>query len=201
MGKRLDNFFGFIGFVFIVFGIIAVLDSFIRGNFMQVLWFSYIALILIGFGLYKKNTSLIITQLNIVIIPFIVWNIDFFYVLLFNSRLLGITDYFFNGSGSALRYITLQHVVIIPVSLLAIYLWKVQKKDLWKFSLMQVIIFFGVIRTFTSAKANINLAFSPIPFLAEYISSEIYPFFWILFYFIMIFIVNFLLVELGDGRI
>ena len=83
------------GVLFFAIGILSYYNGFQTSGFAGIFWFSYTALVLIGIGILTKNPYLIGSQLNIILIPYIVWNIDFFYVLLTNESLLGITNYFF----------------------------------------------------------------------------------------------------------
>ena len=122
-----------------------------------------------------------------------------------NKRCFSYWNYrlFFNG-GSILHYITLQHVFLIPISLIsliAIYLIGTKRKDLWKFSMMQIIIFFIIGKLFTPIEQNINFIFMP-PSFVSFLTPPygIYPLFWLFYCFIMVFVTNLLLTKLGQLR-
>ena len=89
----------FIGFVFLIFGIATIVNTILHVNegLAPILWFSYIGLIVLAIGCFKRDGSLIASQLCILIIPYIIWNIDFFYILLTGNSLWGITNYFFTS--------------------------------------------------------------------------------------------------------
>src|SRR3989344_9685731 len=127
-----------IGFFLVFLGILAFYNGFNSVGLSGILWFSYTALFLIGIGILTRNSYLIASQLNIILIPYIFWNIDFFYVLLTGNTLWGVTNYFFTSRPTIAQMITLQHLITIPVSLLAIYFIKLKRKDFWKLSAIQV---------------------------------------------------------------
>lgn len=68
-----------IGILYIILGIGAIINTiYLELGLAPILWFSYIGIILIGIGVLSKNHLLILSQLNILIIPYLFWNIDFF---------------------------------------------------------------------------------------------------------------------------
>lgn len=180
------------GFLILILGIFAYYNGFQSWGLAGILWFSYASLFFIGIGILTRNSYLIASQINIILIPYIIWNIDFFYVLITSESLWGITNYFFNPRPILAQIITLQHVFILPISFLSLYFIKLKRNDFWKFSLIWVSISFLLIRIINPAE-NINCVFEnclgfQIPFIP-------YPFAWFLIYITMIFLVNFLLVK------
>ncbi len=178
------NLLRILGVIYITLGIIAVYNSIKYPETAGVLWFSYAAFFIIGIGLLTRSSYLIASQFNIIFIPYIVWNIDFFYVLFTHSTLWGITDYFFASRPTFVQLISLQHLFTIPVSLLSIYIIKLKRKDFWKFSAVQVTIFFFLVRIFTSPGKNVNCAFYNC--LPVQIIPGPYIFSWFVSYVIMI---------------
>jgi len=158
----------------------------------RLLWFSYFAFLIIGIGILTKKTYIIGSQLNIVFIPYILWNIDFFYRLFTSMSLFGITDYFFEpGTTFISRIVTIQHAFIIPIALYAIYIYKFKRKGFWKLSLIQVFAIFILTRILSNPVDNVNCAFTNcIPIS---IDIGIYPFVWLFVYLLMIFITHFIL--------
>lgn len=180
------------GILFLVLGILAYSRGIQISGLAGVLWFSYTSLFLIGLGIWTRNSYLIGIQINIILIPYIVWNIDFFYLLITSESLWGITNYFFNSRPILSQIITLQHVFIIPVSLISLYFIKLKRNDFWKLSLIQVAIFFFLIKIINPIE-NINCVFENcLPFQIILIP---YPLAWFLVYISMIFLTNFLLVK------
>lgn len=178
------NLLRILGVIYVILGIIAFYNAIRYTETAGILWFSYVAFFLIGIGLLTRSSYLIASQLNIVLIPYIIWNIDFFYVLFTGNSLWGITNYFFTPRQTLAQLISLQHLFTIPISLLAIYLIKLKRKDFWKFSALQVAIFFFLVRIFSSSRENINCVFENcIPFQ---IIPGPYFFSWFVSYAIMI---------------
>lgn len=78
MTQRKESILNVIGIWFLALGIIAMLDSIYNGNYYQIFWFCYVALILLGIGFILRKDGLILAQLSFLFIPIIVWNFDFF---------------------------------------------------------------------------------------------------------------------------
>lgn len=189
-------FLYFVGALLLLFGILAWLNSFIIGNYSQVFWFCYLGLILIGFGVLLRKGELVLSQLNILIIPTIIWNMDFFYRLYTGNEFLGITNYFFDYSFSLSSFVSLVHVFGIPLVLAALFFIKVKRKDFWKISIVQVLLIFGLSYIFTDEKVNVNCALKSCFDLPFDFSIAVYPFIWIFFVLIMIFLTNFFLTRI-----
>lgn len=194
MNKPIKNFLFVLGAIYIALGILAFYNAIKYTEIAGVLWFSYIAFFLIGIGLLTRNSYLIASQLNIILIPYIIWNIDFFYILLTGNSLWGITNYFFTPRMTTAQLITLQHIFTIPVSLLAIYFIKLKRKDFWKLSLIQITLFFFLVRIFGSPGENVNCTFENcLPFQ---IIPGLYSLAWFLAYMAMIALTTLLLTRI-----
>ena len=184
-------FLTFLGILYMALGILSYRGAIGRNHLDGLFWFSYAALFIIGLGMVLKKSDLIASQFSIILVPYIFWDTDFFYILLTGNSLWGITDYFFTAETLLIKVLILQHILAIPAALLGIYLIKLKNTNFWKFSAVQVLVFFVIVRLFTIPENNINCAFTNcLPF---YISPVIYPFFWFLSYFIMIGIATFIL--------
>ena len=182
-----------IGTIYITLGILAFYNAIRYSETAGILWFSYIAFFLIGLGIITRNSYLIASQINIILIAYIFWNIDFFYILITSNSLWGITNYFFSPRPTLSQLITLQHIFTIPVSLFSIYLIKLKRRDFWKFSLAQITIFFFIIRIIGSGEENINCVFENcLPLRIPFVP---YPIVWFLAYIIMIFLTTLLLTK------
>lgn len=196
MAKKGDLIFWLFGIYLTVMGILFFVNAFLHPEDTIPLWFSYIAIFLIGIGILTKNSDLIIIQLNIIAIPYIFWNIDFFYQLVTSMPLWGITDYFFiiGFMNSLGNFITLEHIYTVPVAIGFIYLLGIQRKDLWKFSFLQAIIIFFITFFLSSSEMNANCVFhSCISFIS--LESPYYQILWFFSIFLMVFLTNFLLVS------
>jgi len=194
MDKKVKWFLLVIGVFYFLLGLIAFYNAVKYTETAGILWFSYVSFFLIGIGILTRNSYLIGSQLNIIIIPYIVWNIDFIYVLFTGNSLWGITNYFFTQRPLIAQVVTAQHIFTIPISLLTIYLIKLKRKDFWKFSFAQITILFFIIRVIGSQEENVNCVFSNcLPF---YMPLAIYSVFWFVFYGIMIFLTTLFLTKI-----
>ena len=189
---HIQKILSLVGILFLTLGVLAYYRGIQVSGLAGVLWFSYTALLLIGIGILTKNSYLIGSQINIIFIPYILWNIDFFYILITSESLWGITNYFFTSRPILSQIITLQHLFIIPVSLISLYFIKLKRNDFWKLSLVQVAIFFFIIRIINPTE-NINCVLENcLPFQITLIP---YPLVWFLTYIAMIFLTSLLLVK------
>ena len=88
------------------------------GNF---LWFSDIALFLITAALWLGSALLASMAAVAVLLPELVWNVDYFGRLLTGRRMVGLADYMFDERRSAfLRGLSLFHVVLPPLLVWAV---------------------------------------------------------------------------------
>src|SRR3989338_4012560 len=107
-----------IGAYFLLLGITAILRSLYIGAPYQILYACYIGAILIGVGILTKKSIIILSQIYILAIPLLIWDIDFIHWIIFKTPLWGITDYFFFDISANLdKFITLQHLYTIPVAI------------------------------------------------------------------------------------
>ena len=157
------------------------------------LWLSYICLILLSIGILKKNSSLVASQVAIIGIPYVFWNIDFFHHLFTNSSLFGITDFFFESGYLIGKIIALQHVFNLPLSIYSIYLIGINRTDFWKISIFQVTMAFLISRAITTPEENVNCVFQNC---ANFDLGFPYVIEWFVSYILMILITNWFLVKL-----
>ncbi|MDO8467370.1 MAG: hypothetical protein Q7S56_00265 [Nanoarchaeota archaeon] len=167
-----------IGIYLIFIGFFSIAYSFfVRGNTGQVFWLCYISSILFGFGILKVKTNLLLAQVSIMTIPVIIWNIDFFFHLITNNPLWGITNYMFVPSNLIDRFVSLQHIYTIPVTLFSIYKLKDKKvffSRILKIAFGEMILIFILVKLFTSPDENVNCVFRnclpfEIPLFYEFI--------------------------------
>lgn len=182
------------GGLILLFGLGAIINSFCQNYTEGILWFCYFGLVLLGIGILIKSSFLIVSQLNILFIPLIVWSVDFFYYFLTRKPLLGITDYFFTNRNIFSQIISLQHILTI---ILVIGILPVKSKNAWKLSVFQIAAIYVLTRIFTSPGANINCVYrSCLSF-----TIEPYSLIWFIAFFLMIFLTNFFLnYDKGHGQ-
>ena len=178
-----------LGIIFLIWGIIAIANSLMTEP-AQILWFCYLGLVLIGIGIFMGNGGLIGSQIAILGIPLIFWDIDFIYRAVSGLSLLGITDYFLVNRPILSQLISAQHLFTLPLALYALYLVKVKKTDFWKISIAEVIALFFASYLFSKPESNINCVFRScvnvdigLPYKIE----------WFLVFFVLIIVINFIL--------
>lgn len=195
MSKRDDWLFTLFGLGLIVIALLSWVNALMNLDSANPLWFCYIAVFLIGIGILIRSSSLILAQVNLIAIPLLFWDIDFFWQLVTGRTLWGVTDYFFivGWLNSLGNFLTLQHIYIIPVALGFVYLLGVKRGDLWKFTFVEALAIFVISLLFSPKAANANCAFtSCIDFVT--LTGLSYQAFWLASVAAMIFLTNFVLV-------
>lgn len=131
------------------------------------------------------------SQVYILAIPLLVWDIDFLYWLIFSKPFLGLTDYFFVGGSSLIgKIVSLQHLFTIPLAIYVASLIGVKRRDAWKLSFIQIILVFIAVTLLSSSELNINCIFNPC--INVYFGLP-YRLTWFLIIFSMTFITSVLL--------
>jgi len=184
-------FLDLIGIFFLILGIIAIANSMYNKNPTQILYLCYLGLIIIGIGILTKRSSIILSQVYILAIPLLIWDIDFLHWIITQKPLFGITDYFFLEGHSLIgKIVSLQHLFTIPLSVYAANLIGIKRKDAWKWSFIQIILVFVAVSLFSSPELNINCIFNSC--INLYIGLP-YRLTWFLIIFSMTFITSILL--------
>ncbi len=183
-----------IGIFFLFISISSIITSFYRPGIAEAIWMCYISTALIGLGLIYRKGNIILAQIYILTIPLIIWNIDFFYQLITNTSLWGITDYFFaNKNFTFENLLSLQHLITIPLTLYSIFLIKIKNKNSEKIAFIQIFIVYFATLALTTQGENANCAFEPCMNLGFEIPFYIYSFVWFASYSIIITLTYYLL--------
>ena len=156
-----------IGILFLFYGLFAIGFSIYRGKPDWIFWFCYISMTLLGIGALMKDGKLIAAQLNIVTAYIIVWNIDFFYRLITDKPLWGVTNYFFGELLLPARFISIEHFFLLPLGFYLLYQLKTEKGH-FKLSFLQGMLIYVLTIALTDPKYNVNCAFhSCVPFIPD----------------------------------
>ncbi len=171
----------FIGLIFLIFGVAAITNTlfYLNEGLAPILWFSYIGLIVLAIGCFCRNGELIASQLCILTIPYIFWNIDFFIYLFSGASIWGTADYIFLEGSLVGKLISLQHIFNIPLSFLALSLIGLKRCDFWKISFFEIFILFFVSRWLTNPLQNVNCVYHNC---ATFDLGLWYPLQWFLVY-------------------
>ncbi len=184
-----------IGIILLAFGISAIINTILHAEegLAPILWLSYICLILLAIGVLRKDSSLIASQICIIAIPYLFWNIDFFHYLINGESLFGIVDYLFKPGELVGKIIGLQHIFNLPLSLIVLSIIKLKRTDFWKISVMQIVIVFFITRLVTDYEKNVNCVYHNC---ANFDFGLPYELEWFLGYAIMIFITSWFLLKI-----
>ncbi len=177
---KLDAVF-LIGLIFLIFGVAAISNTLFHldEGLAPILWFSYIGLIVLAIGCFRRNGELIASQLCILTIPYVFWNIDFFTHLFSGASVWGTADYIFLEGDLLGKIISIQHIFNIPLSFLALWLIGLKRRDFWKISFVEMVILFFVSRLFTDYEQNVNCVYHNC---ATFDLGIWYPLQWFLVY-------------------
>lgn len=131
MEKGTKNIFLYvIGSIVFITLILSIIKFVIMEEFVLLLWFCYIGLLLISIGIFTKNSSLILSQVLILAIPELFWIIDFLVSTITGSPLFGFASYIFNSTRIPLEnFLSLFHIYIIPLAISALAITKIKIKD------------------------------------------------------------------------
>jgi hypothetical protein len=144
------------------------------------LYACYVTLPLIIFGLFKKNSNIILSQIIIIAIPDLFWVFDFFYYIFSGHSPLGLVGYF-PGEPLSWKIASLQHLYFVPLSLFA--LAKIKFKRNYKvllFSLFEIIlIFLATLLLVPNTPVNcidLKCIIVPLEFLPPYVVWFLFTF-------------------------
>lgn len=149
-----DHLLKIIGIFFILLGIGEFILAFYNGKYQDFFWFCYSGHILIGLGILFGNSYLILIETNILLIPLIIWDLDFFYIL-FTGNSIGVADYFFIEKVPLISNLISLHHLYTPLLLFfSLYIIKIKRKDAWKISFLQMTALFILVRMLNIIQTN-----------------------------------------------
>ncbi|MFH1248738.1 MAG: hypothetical protein V1660_01145 [archaeon] len=179
----------FLGILFLITGILQFIVPWLDGNYTHFIWFSSHVIILLGVGILLRSRFLLTAELCIALIPETLWSIDFLGKLFSNKYFIGITQYMFEGKFDFVALVNLEHLLIIPLGLVAVW-YLGRDKNGWKGSLIHVLVLW-VIGLIAGPIYNINCIFKSCTLLFGNLSS--YMILWPIIVFSMICLSNVIL--------
>lgn len=192
--KFKNIFLNFFGIFYILISLLAFYNAIKYFSPQAILWISYFTFLILGIGILFRSSYLIGSQINIIFFPYIIWDIDFIYRLITSKSLLGITDYVFQQIPYTSLFVTIQHIIILPIAFISLYFIKFKENNFWIFSFFEISLIFIFTRILSDPSKNINCVFKNcLPFD---IALDYYPFIWLGFYIFMILIVNLFLIKI-----
>ena len=164
--KRDALILNIIGIIFLAWGLLAIIYS-LATEPSKVLWFSYSGLVIIGIGILKRNSFIMMTQFNILFLLVALWSLDFFSFLLFKRFPIGVSIPFFTNATLIAKIISMEHIILIPLGSYALYKIKIPKNHskTLLISIIQVVIVFILSTYLTDPAVNVNCVFETcLPF-------------------------------------
>ncbi len=125
--KTRENILELIGFVFAGIYIYILILFLSTSYYVGLLWICYLGIPLISMGIFLKNSNLVLSQAFLLLIPDLLWSIDFIYRLITGTTLLGIDNFFFTTNYLSRKILSLQHLLTPVLSLSALLLLKPKK--------------------------------------------------------------------------
>lgn len=183
---RMQRILRWVGVYYVFLALLAIAIAVWLGHWENTLWFCYLAIICIGIGILTRNGDLLLAQANILFVPLLIWNIDFWGSILAGHPLLGFTDYFWHDPPVS-RFVSLQHIYTLPVVVAALTQIRPRNFHAWKLSMLEMTFLFVLSRIFTSPQFNINCVYGP---RVEINVSFYYPYplAWFVVVFMMVFV-------------
>jgi len=200
MPEKIKNIFlNIVALLYIIWGIAALFNTLINGGAEYVFYICYAALIVIGIGIFYRNGNLIMSQLNILTIPLLIWSIDYLYALSLGSgsTLFGVADYIFLPGALFGKIISMQHLFNLPLSYFALYLIKIDRKDSWKISFFELTLVYFISLILTSKVNNINCVYESC---INFIGNSFYVLTWFGLTFGFSYLTNFVVSKIGAFR-
>jgi hypothetical protein len=118
-----------VGFVFaLIYFYVFSLFIFIDDYAVGLTWMCYLGILFITIGIFLKNSDIILSQIYILLIPDLLWAIDFFYRLISGNSFLNLDNFFFTTAFLERKILSLQHLITPYLALFSIYLLKPKKK-------------------------------------------------------------------------
>jgi len=164
-------FLDLFGIFCLAYAAFAIANSLLFGHASWILYYCYVSALIIGLACLMRHKNLLVSQLYIITIPVMMWQIDFYYRLLVGNSLWQMTDYFFDWSLSlASQMISLGHLIILPLAWLSLFMISGRINNAWLISLIQVFILYFLVRFFTVYVENVNCVFYscfPLPLVPD----------------------------------
>jgi hypothetical protein len=149
-----------------VFFILIVVAKYIQlisiGEINGFFWYCYIGMIVMAIAIFRKNSFMLVTQMNLLLIPTILWVFDFIYFVLTKQYLIGVSSPFFTSFLFSQKLLSMEHIFLPIFSLIALYIIKIDKNKIkftFLISILEGYLIFFVTRIISSPAENINCVY------------------------------------------
>jgi hypothetical protein len=182
-----EKVLNFIGVSLIFFAIVNLIIKFFYGVLIEFFWFCNNVPIFMGISILLRKRKLFVGSFLLLIIPSLVWNIDFFSYLFRGDVLLGDVSYFQNFGNIFLRISSgFVHFSTLLLSTWTLFLVKGDIKNSWIYGFIYGLLFFPFSFLLQGKLFNLNCVLeSCIPFIPNF---ELFPFVFIFVYVLVVMI-------------
>ncbi len=184
-----DRILNFLGILFLTAGIIRFIILIFTANWRHFFWLSNHVLLLLGIGVLMRNRFLVTAELCIALVPETLWTLDFLSKILFDKYLFGVTKYVFEQGLNFLTLSALQHLLIVPLGIIALWFLGVSDKA-WKYSFIHASLLWPA-GFLAGQEYNLNCIFRYC--IVYFENLENYMIAWPVIVLIMIILSNFVL--------
>ena len=180
-----------IGTIFIILGIASLSRIFFpAATWQNVFWWCDHAAIIIGLAILFRSRFWLTAELNIMLIPQVLWTIDFLSKVFFNKFVFGFTAYMFEGPWT-FKLLSYQHLFMFILALIALFMMGKADKKAWIGSFIHGIFLF-ITGLLIPAYYNINCVHKN----CLGFQAEPYVLVWWTLFIAMVLITNFILVKI-----
>ena len=173
MNKKI--FLTIIGIFYIVLGLTGIIVNIRAGTSYNLVWFCNHASIILGIAFLFRSSFWVTAEINIGLIPQLLFSIDFLGKLIFDKFVFGFTDYMFSPHfGKIFFILSWNHVFMMPIALIGLYFLKA-RKDAWKGSFIHGLLLIPLSYIFANGM-NLNCMHeSCVPFIP---TTQFYNLYW-----------------------
>ena len=195
--EKISKFSNFkiLGFIFIILYLIILIYKIPKYGISSVIWYCDWVMLFSGIALilnHRKSLSVLYLQALIVQLP---WFIDSFFLGIFGTSPLGVSNYLFNSTFGLIDFIlSLRHYLVIPTIFIYFLYQKFYTKKSFHlvFNVITFIFIIGLSLLFTNPIENTNCSYNPcIKVFPEFDSLIIH----LTTFFIMLIVIQFILLK------
>lgn len=143
-------FLNILGVLLILIGIFRLWQIiYIANDFPRYFWFCNFAPLILGVGILIRNSFILIGEFSVLFVGQIWWTFDFLSFIFTGRFLVGSSEYIIYESLISQIASASVHILVIPISLVAIFLIGKENKNAWKFSfilfsfLLPIVLYYG----------------------------------------------------------
>lgn len=175
--KTTDIIISAIGAWFLLFSIASLFILINNDSQVYLLWLCNHMGFILGLALLFRSRFWLLAEISLGLLPQLFWSIDFIAYKFFNVYIFNVTSYMFDPSyPKAMYYISMNHLAMVPIALIALYFLGQPKKKAYYGALLHGSLLFIISLFFTNPMQNINCSFkSCMPMIPEF---RFYPIVW-----------------------